>query len=102
MARSTAVLVTGCSSGIGRATAHRLARGGWIVYATARRIDSIGDLAEAGCRLLELDVTDEESRRRAVSEIEDREGAVGVLINNAGYSLSGAIESVPAEAAHSG
>jgi len=97
--RSTAVLVTGCSSGIGRATAHRLARGGWTVYATARRLDSIDDLAGAGCRLLELDVTDEESRRRAVAEIEEREGAVGVLVNNAGYSLSGAIETVPADAA---
>ena len=90
------MLITGCSSGIGRATAVRFARSGWTVYATARRLDSIADLEEAGCRLLELDVTDEASMQRAVAEVEDAEGAVGALVNNAGYSLSGAIESVPA------
>ncbi len=92
---SKAVLITGCSSGIGRATAERLARSGWTVYATARSTDSIADLGRAGCRVLELDVTDEESMRAAVASVEHAEGAVGVLVNNAGYSLSGAIESVP-------
>ena len=92
---SKAVLITGCSSGIGRATAERLARSGWTVYASARRIDAIADLGPAGCRLLELDVTDERSMRAAVARVEEAEGAVGVLVNNAGYSLSGAIESVP-------
>ncbi|MBA2463244.1 MAG: SDR family NAD(P)-dependent oxidoreductase [Actinobacteria bacterium] len=99
MAHARAVLVTGCSSGIGRATGERLARSGWTVYATARRLDSIADLAEAGCRLLELDVTDEESMRRAVEVVEGEADAVGVLINNAGYSLSGAVESVTLEEA---
>ena len=47
---SKAVLITGCSSGIGRATAERLAQGDWPVYATARRLDSIADLEEKGCR----------------------------------------------------
>jgi len=94
---SRAVLITGCSSGIGRATAERLAGRGWTVYATARRLDAISQLADAGCHLLELDVTDDESMRRAVAEVESRESAVGVLVNNAGYSLSGAVESVPLE-----
>ena len=67
------------------------------MYATARRLDSISRLADAGCHLLELDVTDDESMRRAVAEVESREGAVGVLVNNAGYSLSGAVESVSLE-----
>jgi NAD(P)-dependent dehydrogenase (short-subunit alcohol dehydrogenase family) len=97
-APSKAVLITGCSSGIGRATALRLARGGWTVYATARRPESITDLKDAGCRTLALDVTDEESMRVAVNEVERAEGAVGVLVNNAGYSQSGAIETVPLEA----
>src|SRR2546423_4840132 len=92
-----AVLVTGCSSGIGRATAERLARSGHTVYATARRPESIADLEQAGCRTLALDVTDEESMAAAVRTVEEAEGAVGVLVNNAGYSQSGAVESGPME-----
>lgn len=94
---SGAVLVTGCSSGIGRATAERLAKEGRRVYATARDVRTIAHLAPLGCELLPLDVTDEGSMRRAVEEVERNEGAVGVLVNNAGYSQSGAIESVALE-----
>jgi NAD(P)-dependent dehydrogenase (short-subunit alcohol dehydrogenase family) len=96
--RSEAVLITGCSSGIGRATAEHLARNGHTVYATARRLDSIADLEAHGCRLLQLDVTDEASMTAAVDSVVDAEGAVGVLVNNAGYSQSGAVESVPIDA----
>jgi len=96
---SKAVLITGCSSGIGRATARRLAASGWTVYATARRLESIADLESAGCRTLALDVTDEESMVAAVRQVEETHGAVGVLINNAGYSQSGAVETVPLDAA---
>jgi NAD(P)-dependent dehydrogenase (short-subunit alcohol dehydrogenase family) len=95
---SKAVLITGCSSGIGRASALRLARSGWTVYASARRPESIADLQQAGCRTLALDVTDEQSMLSAVDVVERAEGAVGVLINNAGYSQGGAIETVPLEA----
>jgi NAD(P)-dependent dehydrogenase (short-subunit alcohol dehydrogenase family) len=95
---SKAVLITGCSSGIGRATARRLAGSGWTVYATARKPETIADLEAAGCRTLALDVTDEASMTAAVAEIESTHGAVGVLINNAGYSQSGAIETVPLDA----
>jgi NAD(P)-dependent dehydrogenase (short-subunit alcohol dehydrogenase family) len=94
---SRAVLVTGCSSGIGWATAERLARGGWTVYATARDVAAIAPLEAFGCRLLPLDVTEEDSMRAAVEEVERMEGAVGVLVNNAGYSQSGAVEEVPME-----
>jgi NADP-dependent 3-hydroxy acid dehydrogenase YdfG len=96
---SKAVLITGCSSGIGQATARRLAASGWTVYATARRLESIADLEAAGCRTLALDVNDEDSMVAAVRTIEETHGAVGVLINNAGYSQSGAIETVPLDAA---
>ncbi len=99
--RSKAVLITGCSSGIGEATAKRLAGKGWKVYATARRPESIAHLADSGCELLALDVTDEQSMHAAVSAVEEREGAVGVLVNNAGYSQGGAIEAVPLAAARS-
>jgi NAD(P)-dependent dehydrogenase (short-subunit alcohol dehydrogenase family) len=94
---SRAVLITGCSSGIGWATAERLARRGWAVYATARNVEAIAPLDESGCRLLPLDVTDEDSMQSAVEEVERIEGSVGVLINNAGYSQSGAVEEVPME-----
>lgn len=97
-APSKAVLVTGCSSGIGRATAAHLAARGWTVYATARRRDALADLEAAGCRALELDVSSEASMRAAVEAVEAAEGAVGVLVNNAGYSQSGAVESVPLDA----
>ncbi len=95
---SKAVLITGCSTGIGRATAQRLAQGGWTVYATARRLESIADLEQAGCRTLALDVTDEQSMRTAVATVQDVQGAVGVLVNNAGYSQSGPLEQVPPDA----
>ncbi len=94
MSASKAVLITGCSTGIGRATAERMASAGYIVYATTRRIESISDLEAKGCRTLALDVTDEDSMRAAVSAVEEAEGAVGALVNNAGYSQSGAVESV--------
>jgi NADP-dependent 3-hydroxy acid dehydrogenase YdfG len=92
---SQAVLITGCSSGIGHATAQRLVTEGWKVYATARRPDSIADLREKGCQTLALDVCDEASMKAAVDAVTEAEGAVGVLINNAGYSQSGAVEAVP-------
>jgi NAD(P)-dependent dehydrogenase (short-subunit alcohol dehydrogenase family) len=92
---SKAVLITGCSTGIGRATAEHLADRGFTVYATARRLESIADLEEKGCKTLALDVTDEDSMVAAVRAVEEAEGAVGVLVNNAGYSLSGALETLP-------
>ena len=98
MPPSKAVLITGCSSGIGHATAQRLNADGWNVYASARRTEAIADLAAAGCKTLALDVSDEQSMSAAVTRVTGAEGAVGVLINNAGYSQSGAVESVAPEA----
>ena len=92
---SKAVLITGCSSGIGAATALRLRQAGWKVYASGRKTETLGKLRQAGCETLALDVTDETSMQAAVRAVEEREGAVGVLVNNAGYSQSGALESLP-------
>ncbi len=94
---SQAVLITGCSSGIGRATAERLADRGFLVYATARRPESIAGLEARGCRILALDVTEEASMQAAVAAVTAEHGAVGALVNNAGYSQSGAIEEVSLE-----
>ncbi len=91
---SKAVLITGCSTGIGRATAERLARAGYPVYATARRLETLAGLEQVGCTPLTLDVTDEDSMRAAVHRVVADHGAVGALVNNAGYSASGAVETV--------
>ena len=92
---SKTVIVTGCSSGIGRATAAHLAQKGWTVYATARRPESIADLEASGCKTLALDVTDEPSMVAAVKTVEEAEGAIDALVNNAGIQEIGAIETVP-------
>ena len=89
------ILITGCSTGIGRETARHLASRGHRVFATARKLEAISDLKEAGCETLVCDVNDEESMATCVNEVEQAEGAVGALVNNAGYSQSGAIETVP-------
>ena len=92
--KSRPVLITGCSTGIGRATAGRLADEGYNVHATARRPESIEDLAGRGMKTHAVDVTDEASMEAAVAEVE-KDGPIGALVNNAGYSQSGAIESIP-------
>jgi NADP-dependent 3-hydroxy acid dehydrogenase YdfG len=70
-----------------------LVRAGVTTWASAHRLDSIADLADAGCRTIQLDVTDEESRVRAVEHI----GSVDILVNNAGYAQAGPIEEVSLE-----
>ena len=92
---SRAVLVTGCSSGIGRATALALARAGFPVWASARKAGDLEELEAAGCRVIELDVTDERSRIAAVQRVEAEHGAVGILVNNAGHGGGGPLEEVP-------
>ncbi|HMB49738.1 MAG TPA: SDR family NAD(P)-dependent oxidoreductase, partial [Natronoarchaeum rubrum] len=60
------VLITGCSSGIGRESALAFLDDGWTVYATARNVEDIAALGEAGCETAELDVTDENQCRSVV------------------------------------
>ena len=88
------VLVTGCSTGIGRAVAEELLRQGHTVWATARRPDTLADLADRGAHVTALDVTDEASMAAAVQEVESAHGSVGTLVNNAGYGEYGAVEEV--------
>ncbi len=93
---SRTALVTGCSSGIGREAALRLHQAGLVVYATARRPGTLAGLAEAGIRVLALDVTDEASMVAAVQAISASHGQVDVLVNCAGFELAGAVEESPA------
>jgi NAD(P)-dependent dehydrogenase (short-subunit alcohol dehydrogenase family) len=91
------VLITGASSGIGEQTVKRLMTAGYTVYAGARRIDRMKSLADAGARLLALDVTDDGSMIAAVKTVMQEAGRIDVLINNAGYGSYGALEDVPPE-----
>jgi NAD(P)-dependent dehydrogenase (short-subunit alcohol dehydrogenase family) len=89
------VLITGCSSGIGKAAARRLVEAGHTVYATARRPETLTELERAGARVLALDVTDEASMSAAVAAVEAEHGSMGTLVNNAGYGVYGPVEEVP-------
>jgi short-subunit dehydrogenase len=91
------ILITGCSSGIGKAMATMLVRAGHTVYATARRPETLAGLEAAGARTLALDVTSEESMVAAVKAVEAEHGSVGTLVNNAGYGEYGPIEETDLE-----
>lgn len=91
------VLVTGASSGIGKATAERLLSEGYTVYVAARRVERMEDLAERGATVLELDVTKEDQLVAAVERIAGERGGVDVLVNNAGFAVYGAMEDTALE-----
>ncbi|MFE0104865.1 SDR family oxidoreductase [Streptomyces sp. NPDC059009] len=91
------ILITGCSTGIGRATAHRLVHDGHFVYATARTPEAVKELRGATCRTLRLDLTDEASMRAAVEVVEQEHGRIGTLVNNAGYAEIGPAELLTTE-----
>ncbi len=88
-------LVTGCSSGIGRAVARQLVAAGVTTVATARRLSTLDPLAAQGCTTLALDVTDDASRRACVEEARATHGSIDILVNNAGYAEMGPVEQVP-------
>jgi len=88
------VLITGGSSGIGKATAKLLAESGYRVYAAARRLEKMSDLKSAGINVIEMDVTDDQSMVNGVNQIIAIEGKVDILVNNAGFGQYGAIEDV--------
>jgi len=94
------VLITGCSSGIGRATARAFLDEGWQVYATSRDPDDVADLAEAGCETAALDVTDDEQVDAVVERVVADTGRIDCLVNNAGYAQMGPVEDVPVEDVH--
>ncbi|KLO33414.1 oxidoreductase [Mycobacterium haemophilum] len=88
--QSSVALVTGVSSGIGRAVATALAAKGFEVFGTSRRPQTTAPIA--GVQLVQLDVTDDASITRAVSTVIDRAGRIDVLVNNAGMGVIGAAE----------
>jgi NAD(P)-dependent dehydrogenase (short-subunit alcohol dehydrogenase family) len=92
--KETVVLVTGASSGMGKDFALRLLAEGYVVYAGARRVERMADLATAGCGVIALDVTDDASMVAAIDKIIAERGRIDVLINSAGYGQFGALEDV--------
>ncbi|NJK34343.1 MAG: SDR family oxidoreductase [Oscillatoriales cyanobacterium SM2_2_1] len=92
------VLITGASSGIGKATALYFQQRGWRVIATMRSPEKCPDLAQLPhCQLLALDVTNLDSVQRAITTALDTGEPIDVLVNNAGYGLVGAFEAVTPE-----
>jgi NAD(P)-dependent dehydrogenase (short-subunit alcohol dehydrogenase family) len=89
------ILITGCSSGIGRAIALSAVRKGFTTVATSRNIKMMQTLEAEGCIVRRLDVTDDSERRQVVEELIDSYGAVDVLVNSAGYGELGPCEEVP-------
>lgn len=92
-------LVTGASSGIGEATARKLADLGYTVYGAARRIDRLQKLTDHGIHPLAMDVTDDASMSAGIAQIIGETGRIDVLVNNAGYGSYGAVEDVPLDEA---
>jgi NAD(P)-dependent dehydrogenase (short-subunit alcohol dehydrogenase family) len=87
-------LVTGASSGLGKAFAKALLAEGMTVYAVARRVEQMADLAALGAVVLKMDVTREDEVQAVVRRIDQADGGVDVLINNAGFGMYGAMEDV--------
>lgn len=92
------VLITGCSSGIGRALADAFKTAGYAVWATARKDSDLAALAEAGFNAVALDVNDGEAAQRLAERLAGEIGGLDVLINNAGYGAMGPLLDGGAEA----
>jgi short-subunit dehydrogenase len=91
------VLITGASSGIGKATAEKLLAEGYAVYGAARRLEKMRDLEQAGAHLIEMDITREHDVASAVNRIAEEQGGIDILINNAGFGMYGAMEDTSLE-----
>jgi len=88
------ILITGASSGMGKETAKLLVKSGYTVYAAARRTALMNDIEEMGCKIISMDVTEEDTMVKGIAAIIAAEGRIDVLINNAGFGAYGAVEDV--------
>lgn len=97
MKNKKVALVTGASSGIGKATAKKLLEDGLTVYVAARRIEKMQDLEELGAIAIKMDITVDEDIKNVISSIEENHSGVDILVNNAGYAIYGAVEDTSIE-----
>lgn len=95
MSNKKVILITGASSGIGKATALQLIKEGHIVYGAARRVDQMQDLVSSGGHAIQMDVTNEKEVIDGVQHVLKEQGKIDVLINNAGYATYGSVEETP-------
>ena len=93
------ILITGASSGIGKATARLLLQDGHTVYGASRSLEKMKDIQQMGVHTLEMDVSKDDSMQEGIAQIMEAEGYIDVLINNAGYGSYGALEDTPMEEA---
>ena len=92
-------IITGTSSGMGRATAMKLHQQGYQINGAARRRERMKNLEEEGIAVVSLDLTDYASIEAAVNTVIEKEGRIDVLVNNAGYGSYGSVEEVSIEEA---
>lgn len=96
------VLVTGCSSGIGLATAELLRSKGWTVFPTARKVEDLDRLEAAGFTAIQLDVTSSVSVAATIEQVLFiNDGHLGAVVNNAGFGMPGAIQDLSRDAMRS-
>ena len=88
------ILITGASSGIGKDTALSLIKEGHVVYGVARRLEMMKDIVQAGGHAIKMDILKERNIDDVVNQIIKEQNRVDVLINNAGYGLWGAVETI--------
>ena len=88
------ILITGASSGIGKDTAISLIKHGHVVYGAARRLEMMQDIVQAGGHAIKMDILKERNIDDVVNQIMKEQSGVDVLINNAGYGLWGAVETI--------
>ena len=94
------ILVTGASSGIGKATARDLLQQGHTVYVAARRVEAMQDLQALGAIPMRMDITREDEVVAVVDRITRDHGGVDVLVNNAGFAIYGSVEETSIADAH--
>ena len=88
------IIITGASSGIGKAAAMQLIKEGHTVYGAARRVEKMNDLVSAGGKTIGMDVTDHKQVHTEIEKVIEAHGKIDVLVNNAGYAVYGPVEEI--------